>query len=52
MPGQRLIPVKPDARARTSVPTFIGELPPPPSSLNLVSFKDQNVVDEKFTGIF
>ena len=50
MPGQNLTPAKPNAQARTSIPTFTGESPP--SSLNLVSFRDQNVVDEKFTGIF
>ena len=37
---------KTNARDCTSVPT--GGAP----SLNLVSFKDQNVVDEKCTGIF
>ena len=51
MTEQKLTPAKPNARARTSVPTFIrgGGAPP---SLNLVSFRDQNVADEKFTGIF
>ena len=30
MPGQKLTPEKPDAQARTSVPTFIRESNPPP----------------------
>ena len=30
MPGQKLTPKIPNARVRTSVPTFIRELPPPP----------------------
>ena len=51
-PGQKLTPAKPNAQARISIPTFKGESPPSPSSLNSVSFRDQNVVDEKFTGIF
>ena len=34
MPGQKSTPEIPNARARTSVPTFIREsLPPPPSAL-------------------
>ena len=47
IPGQKLTPA--DAQARTSVSTFVRGSP---SSLNLVSFRDQNVVNEKFTGIF
>ena len=44
MPRQKLTPEVPNARARTSVPTFIRESPPPPHLSIMVSVRAKYVI--------